>query len=230
MKFLEKNLRLKIILTILIGAALTTSAVFMINRTILNSTRAEIFDADDIIQSEMTRPADAVMILGARVHPNGQLSDMLHDRTLTALEVYQAGQAKKILVSGDHGQVEYDEVNAIKDWLLAEGVPVADIFLDHAGFDTYDSMVRAKKIFGVNSLIISTQNFHLPRAVYLAQSQNLDAIGIIADRQQYALAGYNNRREALARVKAWLNVALNSSPKFLGDQIPISQDGQLSWD
>ncbi len=175
--------------------------------------------------------ADAVLVLGARVYRDNRLSPILEDRVKTALQVYRNGKAKKILVSGDHGQKSYDEVNAIKRYLLdKEKVPAEDIFLDHAGFDTYDSLYRAQSVFGVKRITISTQFFHLPRAVYIAKKLGLETEGIVADQQIYRGNAYNELRENPARFKAWLNIFFKTNPKYLGDPIPIIGDGRKSWD
>jgi SanA protein len=155
---------------------------------------------------------------------------MYQDRADVAVEVYKAGKAEKILISGDHGRNEYDEVNAARKYLLAKGVPAEDIFLDHAGFDTYDSLYRARDIFQIKTLIISTQNFHLPRAVYIARKMGIGAWGVSADKHLYGNEQYYEMREALARAKAWLDVLFQAEPKFLGEAIPITGDSRASWD
>lgn len=172
----------------------------------------------------------AVIVLGAKVYNDEILSQIYHDRIQTALELYRNGNTEKILISGDHGQKEYDEVNAAKDFLLGHGVPGDDIFLDHAGFDTYDSMYRARAVFDVKDAIIVTQAFHLPRAIYIARKLGIDVYGVSADKMLYSDAIWNNIRESLARVKAIIDVMLHSKPKYLGEMIPITGDGRLSWD
>lgn len=174
--------------------------------------------------------AYTAIVLGARVYRDETLSHVYQDRVQTALELYQDGRVEKLLISGDHGREEYDEVNAAKDYLLEHGVESQDIFLDHAGFDTYDTMYRAKAIFQVKDAIIVTQEFHLPRAVYIARKLGLDAYGINADKRVYLSALRNDIRESLARVKAFFNIILKSKPKYLGDLIPITGDGQATWD
>ncbi len=170
------------------------------------------------------------LVLGALVYSDGHLSDMFADRVQTGLELYQAGRVKKILVSGDHGRKGYDEVNAAKKNLLDAGVREEDIFLDHAGFDTYDSLYRARDVFQAESLIIVSQEFHLPRAVYIAQSLGIDAVGMKADKQDYAGTQRNELREYFARVKAVKDVLFQVGPKFGGEVIPLSGDGRGSWD
>lgn len=190
----------------------------------LSSFRSIFTEASELTQHK------AALVLGARVYTNGTMSPMFLDRAQTALELYQVGKVKKILVSGDHGRPDYDEVNTAKDFLLEKGVAPGDIFLDHAGFDTYDSLYRAREIFGVSSLVIVTQKFHLPRAIYIAHALGLDAVGFSADKQKYVGMTRNRIRESLARIKAFWNITSNSSPKFLGEKIPISGDSKLSWD
>lgn len=173
---------------------------------------------------------DAVLVLGAKVYENGRMSDVFRDRAEVAISFYEAGKVRKILVSGDHGTEEYDEVNAAKGFLLSEGVKPEDIFLDHAGFDTYDSVYRAKEVFGVESMVVTTQDFHLPRALYIAEGLGIDACGASSDLHEYRTESQMEFREIFARNKAWLDVFLKSKPKYLGEEIPISGDGQATWD
>ena len=173
--------------------------------------------------------ADCVIILGALVYKNGNPSPVLRDRLDYGYELYAAGKAKKIIVSGDHGTVEYDEVNSMKDYLIGKGVPREDIFMDHAGFDTYDSLYRAKEIFGVKTIIISTQKFHMGRALYIARRLGLEAYGYPSeDKAEYSM-GYLNFREGFARVKAFLDVEIfKRNPKYSGEPIPITGDGSVT--
>ncbi len=174
--------------------------------------------------------AQAALILGARVYDSGRMSPIFRDRVDTAFALYQAKRVEKLLVSGDHGQLDYDEVNAAREYLLERGVLEKDIFLDHAGFDTYDSVYRAKEIFGATSLMIVTQNFHLPRALYIADRLGIKACGQSADLQSYAGAERMETREIFARLKAFLNVKFKSKPRFLGERIDLNSDGRISWD
>ena len=168
---------------------------------------------------------DAVLVLGAFVEYDGTPSLVLMDRLNYGLELYNEGKAKKIIVSGDHGQKHYNEVAAMKDYLIENGVPREDIFMDHAGFNTYDSMYRAKEIFGVESLLISTQDFHINRSVYIARKLKIDAYGYpCEDKTAYRMTSLNIR-ESLARVKAFGDVTVKRKPKYLGNIIPISGNG-----
>ncbi len=166
--------------------------------------------------------AQTVMILGASVRSDGTLSRVAQDRSDIAIAVWRAGKADSILVSADNGSSHYDETRTIRDYLIDQWVYTGAIFQDFAWFDTYDSMYRARQIFQVETMIIATQKFHQPRAVYLARSLGIDAVGIVADSYVYRDDLRNNLREMIARVKARLNVQLWSSAKFGGETIPIT--------
>lgn len=196
-----------------------------INNYVQNSSENYIYSDIEQVPSKYTG-----LILGAGVYADGSLSIMLKDRVDSTIDLYNAKKISRILVSGDHGKEYYDEVNSIKDYLLEKQIPREDIFLDHAGFDTYDSIVRAKKIFKVEDMIVVTNEFHLSRAVYTAREIGIDAVGFIADKQDYVGVGYNELREVPASIKIYFDVKLNSKPQFLGEEIPISGSSLKSWD
>ncbi len=170
------------------------------------------------------------IVPGALVMPSGKLSQITFDRAVSALELYQAGKVKRILVSGDHGTKSYDEVNTIRKFLLAHGVRKEDLFLDHAGFDTYSTMVRAQKVFCVKDAVIATQEFHLFRAVFIARMKGLEAYGFKADKRHYEHIRYYKFREIFANGKTIFEVMCNSKPRFLGEKIPVTGDSKKSWD
>lgn len=198
--------------------------IVVIPQVVVLAARSRIVDASSASE------ADAIIVLGASVLRDGTPSDILEDRLLTGIALYEAGKGGAIIVSGDDGQEAYDEVNAMRVYLLAAGIPAEDIFLDHAGFDTFDSMYRAKAIFGVERAIVVTQNYHLPRALYLAGALGIDVQGVVADRQPYLGIRYFTFRERIANVKAVFNILLHSKPKYLGDPIDIHGDGTVTWD
>lgn len=174
---------------------------------------------------------DAVVVLGASVYKNGTPSPILEERLMNAYEIYNKGYAKKIIVSGDHGSEDYDEVNTMKKFLMDKGIKQEDIFMDHAGFDTYDSMYRAKMIFKVNSLIIATQNFHIKRAVYISRRLGTKAYGYPCEDKSYYNLKYLNFRESLAKVKAVFETdIIKRKSKFIGESIPIWKSGTLTND
>lgn len=170
------------------------------------------------------------IVPGAAVYRNGRLSVVLYDRLTIALKLYRAGKVKKILLSGDHGTVAYDEVNQMKDFMVKNGVPADALFLDHAGFNTYNSLVRAKKVFLADDCVIVTQKFHLPRAVYIARKIGLSAYGFAADRRRYKYRNKYAVREYFARVKAFFDVAVDKKPRYLGPVISITGPSFRSWD
>jgi SanA protein len=173
--------------------------------------------------------AQFALVLGAQVRSDGSMSGMLADRVAVAGELYRAGKVDRVLVSGDHGRAVYDEPNTMKRALVAAGVPEEDIFTDHAGFDTWDSVVRARKVFQARSALVVTQGFHMPRAVWLARHAGLDAHGVVADRHDYGRQGQKSAlREVLGRVKAVGNVAAGTKPRFLGPPVPITGDARAS--
>jgi SanA protein len=173
--------------------------------------------------------ATTAIVLGCRV--NGEeVSGCLEERLGTALELYTSGRVQRLLLSGDHGTKGYDEVNAMMDWLAARGIPREHIFLDHAGFDTHDTMVRAHAVFQVRDAVIVSQAFHLPRAVFLAQAAGLTVMGVSADPPEGSVCAGSRIREPLACLKACADVVFATGPRFLGPAIPITGDPTPSHD
>lgn len=174
--------------------------------------------------------AQAAIILGALVNSDGTLSPMLADRVARGAELYKAGKVDSVIVSGDHGTWGYDEPTSMRKALQAQGVPAAKIFTDHAGFDTWATMKRAREVFEVESALVVTQGFHMTRSLYLAEAAGLQATGVSSDIQPY---GRQQRiseiRELPARVKAFKSATFDSKV-LLGPAIPIeSSDSRLSW-
>lgn len=199
-------------------------AVLLINHVVKAAGSKYIMDVEEVPE------VDAILVLGAYVHPSGTVSQILEDRLLTSLDVYHQGKADKILVSGDHGTIEYDEVNAMKQFLLDKGLKSKDVFMDHAGFNTYESMYRAKDIFEIEKVIIVTQEYHLMRAVFLARELGIEAYGVASDRRVYWGMPKFLLREVLARNKDFLIAKIKPEPTYLGEVIPINSDGRLTDD
>lgn len=172
--------------------------------------------------------ADCILILGAGVRDDGSPSHMLEDRLLTGIDLYQSGQCKTLLMSGDHGREEYDEVNCMKDYAVNAGVLTEDIFMDHAGFSTYESLYRAREVFGAKKIVIVTQKYHLYRALYVADALGLDAVGVPADLRTYYGQSMRETRELAARVKDWLYTIIKPLPTYLGDPIDLTGDGSVT--
>lgn len=171
-----------------------------------------------------------VIVPGAKAYSLDSLSPVLEDRISKALFLYKKNIVKRFLLSGDHGKKEYDEVNAMKIYLLKKGVNSDDIFLDHAGFNTYDSLYRAKYIFEVDNAIIVSQGYHLYRCVYIARELKINAYGYRANQRKYIHIQKYKYRELLAIVKSFLETFIHRKPRFLGKKIPITGNSKHSWD
>lgn len=203
---------LLLVLSLIIGANL-----------VVNLSGADIYkDIDD------AQEAQAAIILGAKVREDGNLSPILKDRVDKGIDLYKAGKVSKLLISGNHKRTAYDEVNAMTNHAIEEGVPHRDIFTDHAGFSTYESLYRARKIFRVKSAIIVSQRFHLRRVIFVARSLGLDAQVVAADRHPYSAEWRSHLRESLANVKAVWETAVDVRPTHLGPPVPITGDGRNS--
>lgn len=189
--------------------------------------------ADQILSpaaaAELT-DADCILVLGCYVHDSGRPSDMLADRLRRGIELYRSGAAPKLLMSGDHGRKDYNEVRAMKLAAMEEGIPSEDIFMDHAGFSTYESIFRARDVFAAEKIILVTQKYHLYRALYVANALGLEAYGVAADDHTYAGQAYRELREILARNKDFATSILKPAPTYLGEVIPVSGDGNLTND
>lgn len=165
---------------------------------------------------------DCILVLGAGIKPDGSLSNILRERVMFAAELYFAGASPKILVSGDNSRKDYNEPDAMKDYMLERGIDERDVFADYAGFDTYDSVYRAKEIFKAKRIIIVTQDFHISRAVFIARALGLEAYGVACDTGTLGDAPLNEIRETAARAKYILDAIFKPKPHFLGEEIPIS--------
>lgn len=174
--------------------------------------------------------AEAIMVLGAGVSEDGTVSYILKDRLDYGIALYKNGAAPKILMSGDHGRAYYDEVNTMKDYAIRQGVPSEDIFMDHAGFSTYESMYRAKEIFGIRNMLVVTQRYHMYRALYLAEKMGIETYGIAAEQKLYGGQTMRDIRELLAQCKDFFKAIFMPEPTYLGEAIPISGSGDATND
>ncbi len=202
-------------------------AVLLLNLIVCRSTASRIINVDDAAE---VKDADCILVLGCGVHEDGSPTHMLEDRLKRGIELYKAGVAPKLLMSGDHGRDDYNEVATMKAYAIEAGVPSEDIFMDHAGFSTYESVVRAKEIFKVDKLILVTQEYHLYRALYIAKQFELEAYGVDADLRTYAGQFMRDVREVAARVKDVLTCVFKPAPTYLGEAIPVSGNGDVTND
>jgi SanA protein len=220
----KKRLKQVVVFSVLFSVLACTTALIV-------NQHVESVGTKYILNESEVPDADAILVLGAYVFPNGTVSTMLNDRLTAGYELYEQGKAPKLIVSGDHGQKDYDEVNSMKSFLKDKGVPNQDVFMDHAGFSTYESMYRARDIFKVQKLIIVTQDYHLMRAVYVARALGMEAYGVAADKRDYRGMGMYKLREIAARNKDFLwTKVIKPEPTFLGDEIPVFGDGKATDD
>lgn len=171
---------------------------------------------------------DCVLILGCRVYENGRMSDMLTDRVLTGIEIFESGACDTLLMSGDHRTDAYDEPSAMKAFAVKKGVPSERIFLDHDGYSTYDSLARYKEIYGGGRVVIVTQEYHLYRALYLAEKLGIDAVGVSADLRTYRGQSKRDAREMLARCKDVYLGLKQPLPEVLGEKVSLSGNGDAT--
>lgn len=185
---------------------------------------------DDIVdqQAAASFDADAIIVLGASVYPDGTPSGILQDRLDDGIALYFAGAAPKIIMSGDNGTESYNECWAMKQYAISQGVPSEDVFCDHAGFSTYETMYRARHVFGAERIVVATQTYHLYRALYDAQGVGMEAIGVPSDYGEYANQSWYDIREVFARTKDFFQVLFSVPSTFVGDPISLDQSGDVT--
>lgn len=223
MKKFLKITAIALCLAVLLGM----TALLSINAIVIHSGGKYILSAE---QAAALTDVDCILVLGCGVLPSGRPSAMLRDRLNRSVELYEAGVSQRLLMSGDHGTSQYDEVNTMKRFAIDGGVPSEHIFMDHAGFSTYESMYRAKEIFCAKKVVIVTQKYHLYRAIYVARALGLDAYGVAAAGDDYGGQLYRDIREVLARNKDFLTAIFKPEPAYLGEVIPVSGNGDMTND
>ena len=227
----RENKRKLLIRRLLFGLVLLFAAgigaVFGVNAYVQASVQDRILTEEQAAELE---EIDCVLVLGCGLEADGSPSPMLHDRLQPGVALYQKEAAPKLLVSGDHGREEYDEVNAMKRFAEEQGIPSEDVFMDHAGFSTYESVYRARDIFQVRRMVIVTQEYHLSRALYIAKRLGIEAWGVPADPRTYSGQTARDLREILARDKDFLTCILKPKPTYLGKAIPVNGNGNLTND
>ena len=171
--------------------------------------------------------ADCIIVLGAGIWGD-EPSPMLADRLNKAIDLYKEGVAPKIIMTGDHGKKYYNEVKVMKNFAIDRGVPSEDIFMDHAGFSTYDSLYRARDVFGAKRVVIVSQEYHLYRSLYIAKKLGMEAVGVPTVHRNYAGDNIREIREVVARFKDFVKCIFLPKPKFLGEKIPLNQSGDVT--
>lgn len=224
---MEKKLLKRILVGIICLALLGGITVLGINAYVKHSVADRILTSEEAVE---LADVNCIMVLGCQVKDSGKPSDMLADRLRRGIEVYELGASPKLLMSGDHGRTEYDEVNTMKQVAIDAGIPSSDVFMDHAGFSTYESVYRARDIFEADKIIIITQEYHLYRALFIAEKLGVEAYGVASDYHTYYGQAMRDFREILARNKDFLMTIFKPEPTYLGEAIPVSGDGDLTND
>lgn len=223
----KKRVLISVLIVLVVLAVIGLALVLSINAYVKYIGGRNIITAEETME---LKDVDCIVILGCAVRENGNPSDMLADRLQRGIALYQQGSAPKLIMSGDHGSKFYDEVNTMKQVAIDAGVPSNDIFMDHAGFSTYESLYRAKEVFDADKVIVVTHNYHLYRSLYIAEKLGIEAYGVNSDYRSYL--GQTNRevREILARCKDFVKTIFKLKPTFLGEVIPVSGNGDATND
>ncbi len=211
---------------LLVAVLLVAAAVVGLNLYVKAYSSGKIVAKESLAEEKF----DCIIVLGAGVRPDGSPSLMLKERLDLGIELYKNGVSKKMLLSGDHRSKYYDEVNAMRNYCLENGVSSEDIFMDHAGLSTYDSMYRAKNIFGAEKIAVVTQKYHLYRAVYIAKKTGLVVKGVSCDTRTYSGQIYRTMREIVARDKDVFKCIKMPKASVMGDKIPLSGNGEVTVD
>ena len=222
---LHKMIKRLIIICLCLGAA-GLLILIGINLRVKGTVKDRVVETDGLPDEEF----DCIMVLGCQVKESGEPSHMLRDRLQRGVEVYGFGVSEKLLMSGDHGRTDYNEVKTMKHYAIDEGIDSKNIFMDHAGFSTYESIYRAKEVFGVKKMVIITQEYHLYRALYIAEKLGIEACGVASDYHIYAGQSMRDLREILARAKDFVTTIVKPEPTYLGDFIDIHGNGDITND
>ncbi len=224
---MKKKYLKRIFVALILLFAIGITAVFILNAYVKAVGKARILAPDEAAKLS---GVDCILVLGCKVWEDGAPSDMLKDRLARGIELYNLGVAPKLLMSGDHGRKGYDEVGTMKHFAIDAGIFSEDIFMDHAGFSTYESVYRAKEIFEADKIVIVTQEYHMYRALYIAEKLGVEAYGVASDYHTYVGQTTRECREILARCKDFITTIIKHKPTYLGDVIPIGGNGDATND
>ena len=225
MKKLHNSIK-SVLTKLIILIAVAFLLLIFINSYVKSSTEDLIISKEQALNVN----PDCIIVLGAGVRSDGSPSPMLQDRLQSGIELYEKGVSNRLLMSGDHTKKGYDEVNIMKSYAIERGIPSEHVFMDHAGISTYDSIYRAKEIFQAEKIVIVTQEYHLYRALHIAEKLGLEAYGVSADVRVYVGQEARELREKAARVKDFFKASLKPNSKIGGQAIPVSGNGDVTND
>lgn len=198
--------------------AIVICVTAVINIHMVSSTKENIISAEGGRNLDF----DCIIVLGAMVYSDGTPSLILKERLDAAIKLYDEGVSDKILMSGDNGQKEYNEVIPMKQYAMEQGIPEENIYLDYAGFSTYESMYRLRDVFKVERAVVVTQRYHLYRALYIGQKLGLEVKGFAAaDRKKGQVK--REIREFFARIKSFGLIIIDAEPTYLGDPVSLNE-------
>ena len=228
-----KRFLLRLLLIIIVFAMVGGLACVLINSRVIRTTEDKIIYTvmGDVeiksfaVENLKNFNADCIMVLGCGIEDEETPSPMLRDRLDVGIELYKQGAAPKILLTGDNGTEQHNEIHVMLKYTKEAGVPEKDIFCDYAGFSTYDSMYRAASIFNAEKVIVVTQTYHQYRALYIGEKLGIDVMGVASDQETYFGQSFRESREILARIKDFFKAMLRSKPTYGGEVIPISGSG-----
>lgn len=220
--FILKKLLLIVLIVVIAASAATVALSFYVKL----STKDRLLSENKLCELD---GADCILVLGAGV-TGSEPSGALRDRLTEAVTLYKKGAAPKLIMSGDHARSGYDEVNVMKEYAVSEGVPSEDVFMDHAGLSTYDSIYRARDIFQAKKIIIVTQRYHTYRALYIAKKLGVEAYGVDAELLEREGTFVRELRETAARAKDVVKCVFKPEAKILGEAIPVNGDGNVTND
>lgn len=199
-----------------------------INAWVCGTTMGSIESSEEAQAQATDFDADCILVLGAGINWDGSPSAVLKDRLDVAIDLYNAGVAPKIIMSGDNSESTYNEVMAMAKYAKSQGVPADDIFCDHSGVSTYDSMYRLKNVFSAQRCVVVTQEYHLYRALYDARSFGVEVRGVGSDLSTYADMDSYEQREFFARIKDFAGVIMNAEPQTKSEPVSLNQSGTVT--
>jgi vancomycin permeability regulator SanA len=215
----------KILIWLIVLAALFAASVNGVSAYVVSQVKDRIISPEEAAALE---DVDCILVLGAGIRKDNTPSRILKDRLTQGIALYENGASEKLLMSGDNSREHYNEGQVMKDYAVGQGVPAEDIFQDHAGFSTYESVYRAKDIFQADKIIIVTQDYHMYRALYIAEQLGIEAYGVSAEENTYGGQTYRDAREMLARAKDAMFCLVKPKPTFLGEAIPLIGNGNVT--
>lgn len=218
----------RILITLLLMVLAAVAVVALANLATVATTRGQVRTVATAADELAGNPADAVVVLGASVYPDGTPSDILADRLEVAVDLYKAGAAKAIICSGDNRTSHYNESDAMKAYCVSLGVPSEDVYVDHAGNTTYESLYRARHLFGAQRIIVATQAYHLYRALFAADQLGMEAWGVATDKGAYDDQLKYSMREVAARTKDFFAALAHVPVPIEEDPISLNESGDLT--